>query len=41
LLTRVGRVSVLDGDRFAGVLTPEAEYRTLRRSLEQDGDTGN
>jgi osmoprotectant transport system ATP-binding protein len=35
LLTRVGWVSVLDGDRFVGVLTPEAVYRTLRHSLEQ------
>jgi osmoprotectant transport system ATP-binding protein len=34
LLTREGWVSVLDGDRFVGVLTPEAVYRTLRRSLE-------
>jgi osmoprotectant transport system ATP-binding protein len=35
LLTREGWVSVLDGDRFVGVLTPEAVYRTLRRSLER------
>ncbi len=35
LLTREGWVSVLDGDRFVGVLTPEAVYRTLRRSLDQ------
>jgi osmoprotectant transport system ATP-binding protein len=35
LLTREGWVSVLEGDRFAGVLTPETVYRTLRRSLEQ------
>jgi osmoprotectant transport system ATP-binding protein len=35
LLTREGWVSVLDGDRFMGVLTPEAVYQTLRRSLEQ------
>jgi osmoprotectant transport system ATP-binding protein len=34
LLTREGWVSVLDGDRFVGVLTPEAVYQTLRRSLE-------
>jgi osmoprotectant transport system ATP-binding protein len=34
LLTREGWVSVLDGDRFVGVLTPEAVYRTLRRSLD-------
>ncbi len=38
LLTREGWVSVLDGDRFVGVLTPEAVYRTLRRSLEQAPD---
>jgi osmoprotectant transport system ATP-binding protein len=38
LLTRVGWVSVLDGDRFAGVLTPESVYQTLRRSLEQPPD---
>jgi osmoprotectant transport system ATP-binding protein len=35
LLTREGWVSVLEGDRFVGVLTPEAVYRTLRRSLEE------
>jgi osmoprotectant transport system ATP-binding protein len=35
LLTREGWVSVLDGDRFVGVLTPESVYQTLRRSLEQ------
>ena len=35
LLTHEGWVSVLDGDRFVGVLTPEAVYQTLRRSLEQ------
>ena len=40
LLTREGWVSVLDGDRFVGVLTPEAVYRTLRHSLEQAPDTG-
>jgi len=40
LLTRVGWVSVLDGDRFAGVLTPESVYQTLRRSLEQPADDG-
>jgi osmoprotectant transport system ATP-binding protein len=45
LLTRVGWVSVLDGDRFVGVLTPEAVYRTLRHSLDDedaaaDEDTG-
>ena len=40
LLTHEGWVSVLDGDRFVGVLTPEAVYRTLRRSLEQPPDDG-
>jgi osmoprotectant transport system ATP-binding protein len=40
LLTREGWVSVLDGDRFVGVLTPEAVYQTLRRSLEQPADDG-
>ena len=40
LLTREGWVSVLDGDRFVGVLTPEAVYQTLRRSLEQPPEEG-
>ena len=40
LLTHEGWVSVLDGDRFVGVLTPEAVYQTLRRSLEQQTDDG-
>ena len=39
LLTGEGWVSVLDGDRFVGVLTPESVYRTLRRSLEDAGET--
>jgi osmoprotectant transport system ATP-binding protein len=39
LLTREGWVSVLDGDRFVGVLTPEAVYRTLRQSLEDAAET--
>ncbi len=34
LLTEVGWVAVLDGDRFVGVLTPESVYRALRRSLD-------
>jgi osmoprotectant transport system ATP-binding protein len=38
LLTREGWVSVLDGVRFVGVLTPEAVYRTLRRSLAAPPD---
>jgi osmoprotectant transport system ATP-binding protein len=33
LLTKAGWVAVLDGERFLGVLTPEAVYRSLRRSL--------
>ena len=40
LLTRVGWVSVLDGDRFVGVLTPEAVYRTLRQSLDEQASDG-
>jgi osmoprotectant transport system ATP-binding protein len=34
LLTDVGWVAVLDGDRFVGVLTPESVYRALRHSLD-------
>ena len=34
LLTDVGWVAVLDGDRFLGVLPPESVYLTLRRSLD-------
>src|SRR5450631_905089 len=34
LLTDLGWVAVLDGDRFLGVLTPESVYLTLRRSLD-------
>ena len=33
LLTEAGWVAVLDGERFIGVLTPEAVFRSLRRSL--------
>ena len=33
LLTESGWVAVLDGNKFVGVLTPEAVYRSLRRSL--------
>jgi osmoprotectant transport system ATP-binding protein len=33
LLTRGGWIAVIDGDRFLGVLTPEAVYRSLRQSL--------
>jgi osmoprotectant transport system ATP-binding protein len=39
LLTEAGWVAVLDGDRFVGILTPEAVFRSLRRSVE-DGETG-
>jgi osmoprotectant transport system ATP-binding protein len=35
LLTDYGWVAVVDGDRFAGVLTPEAIYRALRSSLDE------
>jgi osmoprotectant transport system ATP-binding protein len=34
LLTDRGWVAVLDGDRFVGVLTPEAVYQSLRESLD-------
>jgi osmoprotectant transport system ATP-binding protein len=34
LLTDVGWIAVLDGDHFVGVLTPDAVYRALRRSLD-------
>jgi osmoprotectant transport system ATP-binding protein len=37
LLTEAGWVAVLDGERFVGVLTPEAVFRSLRRSLRGDG----
>jgi osmoprotectant transport system ATP-binding protein len=36
LLTEVGWVAVLDGDRFVGVLSPESVYRALRHSLHQE-----
>ncbi len=35
LLTDYGWVAVVDGDSFAGVLTPDAIYRALRASLEE------
>jgi osmoprotectant transport system ATP-binding protein len=35
LLTERGWVAALDGDRFVGVLTPDAVYRSLRESLAQ------
>ena len=34
LLTDYGWVAVVDGDRFVGVLTPDAIYRALRSSLD-------
>jgi osmoprotectant transport system ATP-binding protein len=34
LLTDYGWVAVFDGDRFVGVLTPDAIYRALRSSLD-------
>jgi osmoprotectant transport system ATP-binding protein len=37
LLTEAGWVAVLDGARFVGILTPEAVFRSLRRSLGDDG----
>jgi osmoprotectant transport system ATP-binding protein len=37
LLTEAGWVAVLDGDRFVGILTPEAVFRSLRRSVH-DGE---
>jgi osmoprotectant transport system ATP-binding protein len=35
LLTRGGWIAVIDGDRFLGVLTPDAVYRSLRQSLAE------
>jgi osmoprotectant transport system ATP-binding protein len=35
LLTDYGWVAVVDGDRFVGVLTPDAIYRALRSSLDE------
>jgi osmoprotectant transport system ATP-binding protein len=35
LLTDYGWVAVVDGERFVGVLTPEAIYRALRSSLDE------
>jgi osmoprotectant transport system ATP-binding protein len=37
LLTDLGWVAVIDGDRFLGVLTPESLYRAWRHSLDGDG----
>ena len=33
LLTEAGWVAILDGERYVGILTPEAVFRSLRRSL--------
>jgi osmoprotectant transport system ATP-binding protein len=38
LLTRGGWIAVIDDDRFLGVLTPEAVYRSLRQSLADAAD---
>jgi osmoprotectant transport system ATP-binding protein len=38
LLTRGGWIAVIDDDRFLGVLTPEAVYRSLRQSLADAED---
>jgi osmoprotectant transport system ATP-binding protein len=38
LLTDYGWVAVVDGDTFAGVLTPDAIYRALRTSLDEAAD---
>jgi osmoprotectant transport system ATP-binding protein len=35
LLTDYGWVAVVDGERFVGVLTPDAIYRALRTSLDE------
>ena len=40
LLTEAGWVGVLDGDRFVGVLTPEAVFRSLRRSVHDSASEG-
>jgi osmoprotectant transport system ATP-binding protein len=38
LLTDTGWVAVVDGARFAGALTPDAIYRSLRRSMTVEDD---
>jgi osmoprotectant transport system ATP-binding protein len=38
LLTDYGWVAVVDGDTFAGILTPDAIYRALRTSLDEAAD---
>src|SRR2546423_12024523 len=35
LLTDYGWVAVVEGERFLGVLTPDAIYRALRSSLDE------
>ena len=39
LQTDTGRVAVVDGDRFIGVLTPDAVHRSLRADVDR-GDEG-
>ena len=39
LLTEAGWVAVLDGEHFVGILTPEAVFRSLRRSVH-DSEIG-
>ena len=34
LLTDLGWVAVVDGDRFVGGLTPESVFESLRRSMD-------
>ena len=41
LLTDYGWVAVVDGDRFVGVLTPDAIYRALRSSIDDAAVTSN
>lgn len=36
-----GWIAVVDGDRFAGVLTPATLHTALRRSVNEDGDDGD
>jgi osmoprotectant transport system ATP-binding protein len=35
LLTDYGWVAVVEGERYVGVLTPDAIYRALRSSLDE------
>lgn len=36
-----GWIAVVDGDRFAGVLTPATLHAALRRSVNEDGEDGD